>query len=82
MDDAARMAERLLVFDRGHVAMDGTPEEVFSRPEALEAIGLSVPHAAAVAMALRARGLRLEGAIYTHAQLKAAILRAKEAAAC
>ncbi len=82
MDDAARMAERLIVFERGHVAMDGTPEEVFSRPEALERIGLSVPHAAAVAMALRARGLRLEGAIYTHAQLKAAILRAKEAAAC
>ncbi len=82
MDDAARLAERLIVFDRGHVAMDGTPEEVFSRPEALETIGLSVPHAAAVAMALRARGLRLEGAIYTHAQLKAAILRAKEAAAC
>ena len=82
MDDAARMAERLIVFDHGHVAMDGTPEEVFSRPEELVAIGLSVPHAAAIAMALRQRGVRLEGSIYTHEQLKAAIRGAKEAGVC
>ena len=82
MDDAARMAERLIVFDHGHVAMDGTPEEVFSHPEELIAIGLNVPHASALTMALRSRGLRLEGSIYTHEQLRAAILRAKEAGAC
>ena len=82
MDDAARMAERLIVFDHGHVAMDGTPEEVFSRPEELIAIGLNVPHAAAIAMALRKRGVRLEGSIYTHEQLKAAVCRAKEAGVC
>ncbi len=82
MDDAARMAERLIVFDHGHVAMDGTPEEVFSRPEELIAIGLNVPHAAAIAMALRKRGVQLEGSIYTHEQLKAAVCRAKEAGVC
>ena len=82
MDDAARMAERLIVFDHGRVAMDGTPEEVFSRPEELIAIGLNVPHAAAIAMALRQRGVRLEGSIYTHEQLKAAIRGAKEAGVC
>lgn len=82
MDDAARMADRLLVFDHGRVAMDGTPEEVFARPEELVSIGLNVPHAASLAMALRRRGLRLEGSIYTHEQLRAAVLRAKEAGAC
>ena len=82
MDDAARMAERLIVFDHGRVAMDGTPEEVFSHPEELIAIGLNVPHAAAIAMALRQRGVRLEGSIYTHEQLKAAIRGAKEAGVC
>ena len=82
MDDAARMADRLLVFDHGRVAMDGTPEEVFARPEELIAIGLNVPHAAALAMALRGRGLKLEGSIYTHEQLRAAVLRAKEAGVC
>ena len=82
MDDAARMADRLIVFDHGRLAMDGTPEEVFARPEELIAIGLNVPQAAALAMALRERGVALEGSIFTHEQLRAAVLRAKEAGAC
>ena len=82
MDDAARVAERLIVFDHGHIAMDGSPEQVFAQPEKLVSIGLNVPHAAAIAMALRQRGVALEGSIYTHAQLKAAILRAKEVGVC
>ena len=82
MDDAARLAERLIVFDHGHVAMDGTPEEVFADPEALTAIGLSIPHAAALAVALRRRGVELDGSIYTHEQLKEAVLRAKGVGAC
>ena len=59
MDDVARLAERILVFDKGHVVMDGTPEEVFSRPEELTGIGLDVPHATELAMALRHRGVAL-----------------------
>jgi energy-coupling factor transport system ATP-binding protein len=82
MDDAARLCERLIVFDHGHLVMDGTPEEVFSRPEELIAIGLAVPQATSIAMALRERGLSLEGSVYTHEQLLAAIVKAKEAAAC
>ena len=82
MDDAARVAERLIVFDHGRVAMDGSPEQVFAEPEKLIGIGLNVPHAAAIAMALRQRGVPLEGSIYTHEQLKAAILRAKEVGVC
>jgi len=82
MDDAARLARRLIVFDHGSVAMDGTPEEVFSRPQELIDIGLSVPQSTAIAMALRQQGLALEGAIYTHEQLKTAVLRAKGVGAC
>ncbi|MCR5664008.1 MAG: energy-coupling factor transporter ATPase [Oscillospiraceae bacterium] len=82
MDDVARLAERLIVFDRGAVAMDGTPEEIFSRPEELIAMGLDIPHAASLAMALRRKGLALEGSIYTHEQLLDAVLRAKGVAGC
>ena len=39
-------------------------------------------HAAAIAVALRKRGVELEGSIYTHEQLKAAVIRAKEAGKC
>ena len=82
MDDAARLADRIVVFDHGSIVMDGTPEQVFSKPEELSAIGLSIPHAAAIAVALRNRGVQLEGSIYTHEQLKAAVIRAKEAGKC
>ncbi len=73
MDDAARLTERLIVFDHGSVAMDGSPEEVFSRPEKLVEIGLNVPQSTALAMALREKGVALSGSIYTHAQLMAAL---------
>ncbi len=82
MDDAARLADRIVVFDHGSIVMDGTPEQVFSKPEELSTIGLSIPHAAAIAVALRKRGVELEGSIYTHEQLKAAVIRAKEAGKC
>ena len=82
MDDAARLCERLIVFDHGRLVMDGTPEEIFSRPEELIAIGLAVPQATSIAMALRERGLELDASVYTHEQLLAAILKAKEASAC
>ena len=79
MDDAARLTERLIVFDHGHVAMDGSPEEVFSQPERLMEIGLSVPQSTRLAMALRAAGVPLEGPVYTHRQLMAAL---KEVGVC
>ena len=82
MDDAARLCERLIVFDHGHVVMDGSPAEVFSRPQELVEIGLSVPRATAIAMALEERGMKPDRAVYTHEQLVAAILHAKEAGAC
>ena len=82
MDDAARLTERLIVFDHGHVAMDGTPEEVFSRPKELINIGLAVPQATSVAMALRERGMALPEAIYTHRQLLEAVKRAKGVGTC
>ena len=82
MDDAARLTERLIVFDHGHVAMDGSPEEIFSQPEKLISIGLAVPQSTALAMALREKGLELDGAVFTHEQLIAAVRKQKEVGAC
>ena len=82
MDDVARLAERILVFERGRIVMDGAPDTVFADPARLMEIGLSVPHATEIAMELRSRGVALPDAIYTHSQLKAAILAAKGAGVC
>ncbi len=73
MDDAARLTERLIVFNHGAVAMDGTPEQIFAQPERLVEIGLNVPQSTALAMALREKGLPIAGSIYTHAQLMQAL---------
>ena len=82
MDDTARLAERILVFDHGRVAMDGTPDEVFSKPEELIKIGLDVPHPTEIAMALREMGVCLPGSIYTHEQLVSAVCAVREARVC
>ena len=42
MEEAAQ-ADRVVVLDKGCVAMDGTPAEVFTRVEDIKALGLDVP---------------------------------------
>ena len=83
MDDAARISDRLVVFDHGRIAFDGSPREVFSHTRELMDIGLDVPQSASIAEALRARGIALPDSIYTPDQLFAAVqaLR-KGAGAC
>ena len=83
MDDAARISDRLVVFDHGRIAFDGTPREVFSHTRELMDIGLDVPQSARIAEALRARGVALPDSIYTPDQLLAAVQAAgKGAGAC
>ena len=82
MDDVARIAERIIVFSHGRVVMDGSAGEVFSRAQELIDIGLDVPHATALALALRKQGLPLPEGIYTHEQLLSAILEIRGAAVC
>ena len=83
MDDAARIADRLIVFHEGTIAMDGTPEEVFSRQRELVDMGLDVPQSAAIADALRARGVQLPSSIYTSRRLSEAVVAlAKGVAPC
>ena len=82
MDDVARIAERIIVFSHGRVVMDGSAGEVFSRAEELMEIGLDVPRATALAMALKKQGLKLPEGIYTHEQLLSAVLENRGAAVC
>ncbi len=82
MDEVAKIAERIIVFNRGGIVMDGTPAEIFARAEELTAIGLDVPRATELAMALRRRGVSLPGSIFSHEQLLAALLAAKEGMGC
>ena len=74
MDEVAQLADRMLVLNEGTIEMSGTPREVFARADELVAAGLDVPQVTRVAMALRAKGLPIDPAVYTVAELKAALL--------
>lgn len=54
--DEALAADRVVVMQRGHVALEGTPDEVFATKNAqvIEALGLEMPFGARLAAALRA----------------------------
>ena len=82
MDDVARFAERIIVFHEGTVAMDGTPPEVFSHAQELVEIGLNVPKASELALALRKRNIPLPDGVFTHKQLLEALLKAREGRSC
>jgi energy-coupling factor transport system ATP-binding protein len=65
MGDVARLADKVLVLDRGQLAMMGTPSEVFSNSERLETLGLGLPPAAELMKALRDRGIEVPHDILT-----------------
>lgn len=77
MDDIARIAQRIIVLNKGTVVEDGTPDEVFSDPDRLRSIGLDIPKPTELAVELRKMGMKIEGSIYTHGQLLAAVRKAK-----
>lgn len=69
----AMAADRVVVMDKGKIAFQGTPKEVFSRVEELEELGLEAPLAAKVAYELRKSGLKLPEHIITPEELAAAL---------
>lgn len=56
MDEAFR-ADRVAVFDAGHIVAVRTPDELVREPELLASLGLELPPVARLAAELRARGL-------------------------
>ena len=55
--DEALGADRVMVLDHGHIALVGTPQEVFSHVEEVRDLGLEEPFAGRLSSQLRERGL-------------------------
>jgi energy-coupling factor transporter ATPase len=72
MEEAA-IAGRVIVLDRGQVALDGTPRHVFGSRSQIEALGLELPPAAALSARLRPVLPWLPAGILTAEALRAAI---------
>ena len=76
MDDVARLTDRLLVMNGSHLAMDGTPAEVFQRADELLDMGLNIPQVTRVFLELKKMGAPVEP-VYTIEQAVAAIKKLK-----
>ncbi|MDR2501969.1 MAG: energy-coupling factor transporter ATPase [Oscillospiraceae bacterium] len=78
MEEAARCATRVCVFENGRLVMNGPPAEIFAGGGLLEGMGLSLPAPAQIAARLRARGLEIPRGIYTVSALRDAVLSLRE----
>lgn len=58
-------ADQIIVMDKGRIAMDGTPKEIFRRADELKALSLGVPAAVELGMELRKRGIAVSEDIMT-----------------
>lgn len=66
MDDLANCCDRIVVMNEGAVFAEGTPAQVFAHADELKSIGLGVPAAQRMALALAEAGVPLRrGGLYT-----------------
>ena len=65
MEDMARLCDHLIVMFDGEILMSGDRGTVFEKAEALTDVGLDVPQVTRLMNILRARGVDVEGGLYT-----------------
>lgn len=65
MEDVAQICNKVLVMNKGKVAMYGTVDEVYSHGDELKAMGLNVPEITDIFLKLRALGIDCRTNIYT-----------------
>lgn len=65
MEDIAKIATKVLVLNKGEVAMYGSVDEVYSHGEELSSMGLSIPEMTKLFIMLREKGYNVRTNIYT-----------------
>lgn len=81
METVAAAADRILVLNKGAIAMDGDVQSVFSRADELITMGLDVPAVTRIAVKLKNMGYPVDAGVYSveeAAKMLTAVLRAKE----
>ena len=68
MNEAIK-ADKIFVMDKGKLAMQGTPKEIFSRGDEIKGYGLEVPQVTELGYMLKKSGLDIEDGILTVDQL-------------
>ena len=65
MEDVGKLAERIVVMNKGKIALMGKPAEIFKEVETLENIGLAVPQVTYLMRALREKGFNVSDEVFT-----------------
>ena len=76
MDDVANYVDRIIVMNKGRVAFDDEPMEVFRHYKELEEIGLAAPQVTYVMQELKAAGIPVNTDVTTLENAKIEILKA------
>jgi energy-coupling factor transport system ATP-binding protein len=76
--EEAIQADHVFVMDNGKIAMQGSPREVFSRVEEMQALNLDVPQVTLLGHTLRKRGLNIPEGILTREELAEALTGKKK----
>jgi len=79
MEEISRSVDRIVLFERGKIALEGTPAQVFSEVKLLNELGLSAPKVTLVAERLRELGLPLKKDIYMIEHLRDELKQLREA---
>ncbi|MDO5095536.1 MAG: energy-coupling factor transporter ATPase [Peptostreptococcaceae bacterium] len=74
MEDVSRLADRLIVMNKGTIDLVGTPQEIFRHEKRLIEIGLGVPKVVTLMNILRAKGYDIEDDIITMEEAKTKLL--------
>ena len=77
-DSLARCCRRIVVLEKGRIALQRTTEEAFSDPDRMHSLGVNVSRAGMVAHLLRRRGIVVPDSIVREEELIAAILSLKK----
>lgn len=75
MEDVGKLAERIVVMNKGKIELLGTPAQVFKEIDILEKIGLAVPQVTYLMRALRQKGFEVSDSVFTIEEGKAEILK-------
>lgn len=75
MEDVAKVADRIIVMNKGKCILDGEPSKVFKEVDTLESVGLAVPQVTYLAKKLRKKGFNISDNIFTVEQAKMEILK-------
>ena len=75
MEDVAKIAERIIVMDKGKVFLDSSPREIFRNEDKLLSVGLGIPQITSLMRALKKKGLDINEDSITVEEAKESLIK-------